>query len=411
MTVSTRSSEQANTRRYLSVVWISLSLLLASCGGSSGETAGGPTLVSPVPVDPIVNTMGPGEFRSATWLKSFTAEVVTNAVRDSAGAVPSVAPKYTVNTYRLEYLTLGAQGLPVLASALIAIPAKASTSVSPVLSYQHGTLARDAEAPSNQVLASEIPVLMASVGYIALAPDFVGYGASKGQLHPYLLAAPSASMVMDLLTAAKYWRQTQGVRDNKQLFLAGYSEGAYVTMAAARAMEASASVHNQNLVAAVTGAGPYQVQITLDELLKRIRDQNALLGALVNPGLLRYLGAGVRASVRNELINQLLGANADVVFDSTLIDNFLADDTEAIARQSNVHDWRPAKPIRLFHGPQDQTVSYLSSSATVQAMQANAAGSLVHLTDCTAQPSSHLGCVPEFRSLMVKELGDLARDL
>lgn len=50
-------------------------------------------------------------------------------------------------------------------------------------------------------------------------------------MHPYLLAAPSAAAVIDLLTAAKYWRQTQRILDNKQLFLAGYSEGAYVSMA------------------------------------------------------------------------------------------------------------------------------------------------------------------------------------
>ena len=77
-----------------------------------------------------------------------------------------------------------------------------------MLALQHGTTARDAEAPSNEVAASKVPVVLASTGYIVLAPDYVGYGSSKGQPHPYLLAAPSASVVVDLLTAAKYWRQT-----------------------------------------------------------------------------------------------------------------------------------------------------------------------------------------------------------
>jgi fermentation-respiration switch protein FrsA (DUF1100 family) len=50
--------------------------------------------------------------------------------------------------------------------------------------------------------------------------------------------------------------------------------------------------------------------------------------------------------------------DADVTFQSTFLDNFLADDTSAIERASNVHDWKPEAPVRLFHGRDDQTVPY-----------------------------------------------------
>jgi hypothetical protein len=181
-------------------------------------------------------------------------------------------------------------------------------------------------------------------------------------------------------------------------------------MAGMRAMEASGNPHNKGLVTAVVGGGPYQARITLDEILKVIRAQNPVVGALINPGFLRYLGASVRASVRNEFFNQIFGPTADVEFDATLIDNYLADDSAAIERQSNVHDWKPAKPIRMFHGPNDQTVSYLSSSTTLQTMQARGAGDLVTLADCTAQPASHLGCVPDFWQFVVRQLHPLAKD-
>ncbi len=279
-----------------------------------------------------------------------------------------------------------------------------------MLSYQHATIYRDAEAPSNATGAAEPAIAVASLGYIVVAADYVGYGASKGVPHPYLLAAPSAAAVIDLLTAAKTWRRRNNVADNGQLFMTGYSEGGYVSVAAHRALQAARSAHLANLVAVVPGAGPYHVGVTLDELLRRVREQDPLLGALISPGLLRHLGAALRRQVRDALLRQLIPADADVGFDPTVIDNYLADDSAAIERQSNVHAWAPAAPTRFFHGRDDQTVPYVSATQTLQAMVALGASD-VTLTDCTALPSSHIGCVPDFLRFMLGEFAGRARDL
>ena len=377
-------------------------------GGGSG---GRPVPVAAEPEEPIVITVGPGEFKAITALREFPTADVAKAIADSAGSLPGVTPRYAVKSYRLDYLTLGGDGKQVLASALVSMPSKPAGSTSPVLALQHGTTSRDAEAPSTEVAASKVPVVLASTGYIVLAPDYVGYGSSKGQPHPYLLAAPSASVLVDLLTAAKYWRQTTGVRDNRQLFLAGYSEGAYVSMAAARSLAGSTSPHAKNLSLVVTGGGPYNVTATMDALLQRIREENALLGALINPGFLKLLKDAERAKVRNALLDQLLGSGSDVSFQPTLIDNYLADNTAAIEAQSNVYDWKPVVPTPLFHGRDDPTVAYKSASTTLQAMQARGAGSLVSLTDCQRIPAGHLECVPPFWQFVVAQLAAVARDL
>jgi hypothetical protein len=99
----------------------------------------------------------------------------------------------------------------------------------------------------------------------------------------------------------------------------------------------------------------------------------------------------VRNEVRRLIMRLVIPDDADVTFQSTFLDNFLADDTAAIERDSNVHDWKPAAPIRLFHGRDDQTVPYLASTRTLQAMQARGTGSTVTLTDCNATPASHTG--------------------
>ena len=97
-------------------------------------------------------------------------------------------------------------------------------------------------------------------------------------------------------------------------------------------------------------------------------------------------------------------------FQTTFVDNFLADDTEAIERDSNVHDWKPATPVRLYHGRDDGTVPFAASTATLQAMQGRATPD-VALTECSATPSSHLGCVPTFFNFVIEQLAPVIRDL
>lgn len=382
-----------------------LAAALGACGG------GGATGDGLVPEPPVADPTGPGELRSVLPLGVLPKEQVARALEEM-GAPPNWQARYDVATYRLEYLSSDAEGNPVAASGLLAIPMKAAAARSPMLSWQHATLFRDAEAPSNNAVPSELPIVFASFGYLVAAADYVGYGISVGKPHPYLLAGPSAAAVVDLLTATNTWQRRAGVAGNGQLFLAGYSEGAYVSVAAHRALQAGAGAQLlQSLRLVVAGGGPYDVQATLDGLLALARDENPIVGALLDPGLLRYLGHDLREWLRKELLKRLLPDDADVLLDTRFIDRYLADDRQAIARDSSVHDWRPAAPVRLFHGRDDRTVPYASARSTLETMRANGAGELVSLVDCSAQPSSHLGCVPEFLGLLVQQLGAAAQDL
>ena len=388
---------------------LALAATVAACGGGAGE----PEPVAGIEEEPVqpADPTGAGELKDYTPLVTIPAADIARALDATAPGGRGIVPAYGVATHRLEYLTTDGEGRLLRASGLVSVPLKAAGARSPVLSYQHATIYRDAQAPSNNAVASELAVVLASLGFIVVAPDYVGYGASLGTPHPYLLAEPSAAAVVDFLTAAETWRRRNGVADNGQLFMAGYSEGAYVTMAAHRALQSGGSPRLAQLRAAVTGAGPYDVQGTLDGLLRLVRDENRVLGALLDPGLLRYLGSSVRRELREELLERLLPDGTDVVFDTRFIDHFLADDTQAIAQLSDVHQWKPERPVLLFHGADDRTVPYASSSNTLQAMQARGAGDLVSLTDCPAVPSSHIGCVPDFIVFMLTRFAAQVQDL
>jgi pimeloyl-ACP methyl ester carboxylesterase len=417
--------------RILNGVLLSALSALLACGGGGGESAStaatAETIVAPAPLPepppppppppPEPEPEGPGRLEAAALLNRVAVADIARAIAAAPAAgerLPQVAPVYDVINHRLNYLTVDGQGRTVTASGLVSVPVKAAGARSPVISYQHGTIFKDAEAPSNHAVAGEVAVVLASLGYIVVAPDYVGYGVSRGAEHPYLLAAPSAAAVLDLLTAAKSWRRSQGIADNGQLFLAGYSEGGYVTMAAHRAMQAGSgsgpSPHLASLVAAVPGAGPYHLGVTMDELLRRVKDEYPVLGALISPGFLKNLGSSVRKEVRRLLLRGIVPDDADVSFQSTFLDTYMADDEAAMERQSNVHDWRPDAPVALFHGREDQTVPYASATRTLQAMQAHAAPRL-SLTDCAAVPADHLPCVEPYFAFMLSQLAVWARDL
>ena len=394
-------------------------LLLAGCGGGSDETlerralsANSSAAQAGAAEPPIAIFPGRGELHQVVPLASFTLGQIASAVAVPGARVAGAVPRYDVQTWRVSYRTVDGANRPIVASGLMAIPAKPAGSMSPVIGYQHGTIFKDAEAPSNALAPGEPPIVLASLGFIVVAADYVGYGVSRGAQHPYLLSAPTAAAVNDLLIAARLWRQGTLHRGNGQLFLVGYSEGGYATAAAHREIAQGAGPLRETLVASLAGGGPQDVGTTLDRLLAQVKDRNILLGALINPGFLRHLGSTIRDEVRRAMLREIIPDDADVSFQSTFLDFFLADDVGNIERHCNVLDWAPEVPYRLFHGRDDRTVTYLSSqNAVTRAIAAGAAPDLVSFADCAASPSDHLPCVNPFFRYVSEYLRWLARDL
>jgi hypothetical protein len=124
----------------------------------------------------------------------------------------------------------------------------------PVISYQHGTQVYRSCAPSCfnanplAVLVSPdltgalqnyveciVGGLMASAGYIVAMPDYAGFGIST-ETHPYvnLELGRSVAGIVDCAMAA--------FRDDGSVYLTGYSEGGYATMAGAIALQGKANL-------------------------------------------------------------------------------------------------------------------------------------------------------------------------
>ncbi|WOP15667.1 alpha/beta hydrolase family protein [Ottowia sp. SB7-C50] len=355
----------------------------------------------------------PGSLLSGSYVKTLSAAAIDAALSspDSRVQPGSLAPRYDVAAYRLTYLSTDKYGVTTPVSGLISVPVKPAGAVSPVLSYQHATTFLDANAPSNKVEPYEPPQVLASLGYIVVSPDYVGFGASKGQDHPYLVATPTARVVIDMLRAAQAWRQGQKVVGNGQLFLVGYSEGGYATMAAHRAIQQEGGALKTQLQAAVPGAGPYDILKTLDEQLARVSSTSSVLGTLLDPSVLSRLPTSVRNEVRRLLLRQMVPEDGDVSYQTLFLDRYMANQRDLLARDHSVHlGWAPEAPVYLFHGRQDMTVPYAASESARDALRA-AGGRDVTLTDCTTGKLGHLDCVPEYFVFAVNRMARLARDL
>ncbi|MFZ1388081.1 MAG: hypothetical protein WBP46_07470 [Thiolinea sp.] len=343
----------------------------------------------------------------AQKLKTFTAQQVSSAVSDLGVAIPDNLFKYQVSLYRLTYQTVDGYGKAVTASGVVAVPNKGVYVSSPLLSFQHGTIFQDKEAPSNDLSAGAPPTILASLGYITIASDYVGYGASKGKAHPYLLKTPSARAVTDFIKRSATWLKQNNISLNKQLFLTGYSEGGYVTMAAHQALQAQA-INGLNLTAIIPAAGPYHISRTLKSIVS-LSSTSQDLEALAADNTSQRLSPVLVDWLTKRVMDALIPDDSDVVFQDKIIRDYLRNGSAGVVKH-DVYDWKSKASVTLFHGRDGVTVPFFNASDADTAMTAKGSPS-VTLVECTAKPADHEGCISEYGKVLIQTLENYAHNL
>ena len=297
--------------------------------------------------------------------------------------------KYDATYYRFLYKTTY-KGQLIQVSGLLGVPLNTPKPPA-LLSAQHGTMFRQAESPSNFPSTFTGFELFASAGFVTVIPDFIGLGASSNVVQPYFDKVTSANTVVDMLKAVQYFLQQQSIATSKNLFLIGYSEGGYVTMAAQQEIETNAT-HQLTLTAAAAGAGGYDLPgmlggiaatptyATPSFLALLLQGYNATYGwnrpltdffqapyAARMPALLD--GTKDRATIDAQLTTSptalftpafytaLGSASGELVLKQQLADN-------------SFNTWVPRSPTRLYHGTADESVFYQTSASTYARFQA-----------------------------------------
>ena len=166
---------------------------------------------------------------SDTFLVSYTMQQVDSIY--TANGIPTFAGEvnYPVSAYKIIYQTPNPSGDTTIASGALFIPQNVPCGA-PIISYQHGTISKNANVPSKMGGEFVIGLVAAAHGYVVCMPDYLGMGDGPG-FHPYTHAATEASAVLDLIRAGKTFCSNSGTPLNDQLFLMGYSQGGHATMA------------------------------------------------------------------------------------------------------------------------------------------------------------------------------------
>ena len=316
-----------------------------------------------------------------------------------------------IKSYKINYMTTDASGNDVKASGLITIPdltqdfftayknnmipgldnpTKSDFTFS-IVSDQHGTIFTNAESPSNTTpatIADNNPLAIAfsaSALFITVQPDYLGYGDSNVS-HPFILEKTLANSTVDMIKAAISFTNQAGLPTNGQVFLSGYSEGGYATMAAAKEIQANhPDIH---LMAVAPMAGPYDVeQMAIGTLSADMMAFPPFLAYLAHAYAKKYDDVTITDIVNAPYVSMLStlfdgehtgteiygalpnvfngGQETDKLFVPSYSDDIIGNPDNAMRvrfAENSVIDWTPKMPMKLYHCTNDMIIPYTMST-------------------------------------------------
>ncbi len=368
-------------------IMVGVTIIFSGCGGSGNDGANsvGSNLVSAVEMDDI---------NASYMLNIIKAKIDANATN-----------AFAYKAIKLTYTTTNMQGDEVDASGLLVIPTPTDAykaylaSIGKTFSLSavcdnHGTIFLDSEAPTNvektQHYYSTALLVSGYAGFVSIMPDYLGYGASKGETHPYIMKK-SAQASLDMIRASMRYMTDNHILFNGQLYLSGYSEGGYVTMALAKDIQENHS-SEFHVKGVAPMAGPYDVEglaaFDLNASMKMVYP--AFLAEIASSYSKAYDDINisdlvVKPNVFNNVdlfggdydavpIHVALGladvANGDYGFNTHYTnelfnDSFINDyqgnfnnPTRVRFAQNSVYDWAPQAKINLIQCLYDEIIPY-----------------------------------------------------
>jgi len=214
--------------------------------------------------DPIPEVKNYQYFVSNEWKSELSAQSIKFFLLTAQQKYPAVSPlvekvKSDIDVQKITYKTKSLNQ-ETEASGLVYLPKVAGNY--PVLCFQNGTNTQHSLAPSVK-LTSDILIMLesvASMGFIVVVPDYIGFGVSSNLTHPYLHAQSTTQSILDMLRALKEFTSEDNIiaKPTKDLFIFGYSQGGWATMLLQKEIETSYSTEF-NLIASSCAAGPYSL--------------------------------------------------------------------------------------------------------------------------------------------------------
>lgn len=351
-------------RRYLTLLALVTVLVLTGSGRAADKE----------PLPQGVRYEAIGEYGVERLNRILTTELA----EFSSFPVTFPAARNAVRLYRVSYRTvIPEQGnRPVTVSGLVAVP-QIPTKRLPMVSYQHGTVFTKTAVPSHPEESMEtrlVLALFAGQGYLVIGADYIGKGRSD-EPDSYLVKQSTAQACFDMLQAARLVCAELKVEPG-ELFLSGWSQGAWCTLVFRRKLESL----NIPVKAAATASTPTDLYLLLTRWINHPTPQDArylpAIAVLLTHSHENYLGlqglsqAALKPEYQKpardlyenhisyEQAEKLLPKSVKDLYQPTFAaaSSLAANQLFARLQFDDAYRWRYRTPCRFYYGGTDEVV-------------------------------------------------------
>ena len=284
------------------------------------------------------------------------------------------------------YPSIDIEGNPITLSGKVMLPKNGIPKR--MILVSHYTVCSNAEAPSN---CFSLEGVLVNSGYGLIIPDYIGYGVTAQEVHPYLVMDVTAHNVVDMYLAVRPWLEAvDRIPDDPSLDLMGYSQGGATTMAVQYLIETdysnADSMDHIMLHRVFAGGGPYDVKATYERFVTtdtagypvavplvlqgmiKGNKLNMQLSDMMKPFLCDNMDAWINSKrFTSAQINQLIGTK---VTHELLTDEAMEQKSEKVAElykamtlnSITAYDWDPRAPVYMMHSIDDETVPYTNAT-------------------------------------------------
>ncbi len=284
------------------------------------------------------------------------------------------------------YPSIDIEGNPITLSGKVMLPKKGVPKR--MILVSHYTVCSNAEAPSN---CFSLEGVLVNSGYGLIIPDYIGYGVTAKEVHPYLVMDVTAHNVVDMYLAVRPWLEAvDRIPDDPSLDLMGYSQGGATTMAVQYLIETdfsnADSMDHIMLHRVFAGGGPYDVKATYERFVTtdtagypvavplvlqgmiKGNKLNMQLSDMMKPFLCDNMDAWINSKrFTSAQINQLIGTK---VTHELLTDEAMEQKSEKVAElykamtlnSITAYDWDPQTSVYMMHSIDDETVPYTNAT-------------------------------------------------
>ena len=294
--------------------------------------------------------------------------------------------KYTITEIVGTYPSTDGDGNKVILSGKVMLP-KGQKPKRMIL-VSHYTVCSNIEAPSN---CFSLEGVLVKLGYGLIIPDYLGYGVTADQIHPYLVMDLTARNVFDMYLAVREWLKAADMSpEHDELCLMGYSQGGATTMAVQYLIENKYCFPEHPEYTRVhrvfAGGGPYDVKATYERFVNTDTADYPVAVPLVLQGMIkgnkldiemtdlmqewlynkmddwvnskRYSSAQINELIGTKVTHEILTQEAMDQRSDNVAELYKAMTANSIIS----YNWVPKAPVYIMHSIDDETVPYTNAT-------------------------------------------------